>query len=106
MVKNGITYSGHIFLIMHKYLKQLWNVTLLIEPEKGFQKKPIVAFTNSTVLHSIDIRLQYTQYITKLVRSYGLPLSARTLNKAHIVSCQKASAQITNICMQGKFLTN
>ena len=26
--------------------------------------------------------------------------------KSHRVSCQKASAQITNICKQGKFLTN
>ena len=43
--------------------------------------------------------------MTKPVRSYGLPLIARTLKKVHIVSCQEASAQITNICMQGKFLT-
>ena len=44
--------------------------------------------------------------MTKPVWSNVLALSAWTLKKAHIVSCQEALAQITKICMQGKFLTN
>ena len=44
--------------------------------------------------------------MTKPVWSHVLALSLWTLKKAHIVSCHKASTQITNICMQGKYLTN
>ena len=65
-----------------------------------FSEKPIVAFTNNTVFI-----LDFYIYITKSVSSHVLALSPRTLNKAHTVSCQEASAQITNICMQGNFLT-
>ena len=65
---------------------------------KRFSEKPIVAVTNITVF--IDL------YITKPVWSHVLALSARTLKKDHIVSCQEASAQITNICMKVKFLSN
>ena len=52
-----------------------------------FSEKLTVAFTSSTVF-IID-------YITKPVWSHVVASSARTLNKAHIVSCQEASAQIT-----------
>ena len=45
-------------------------------------------------------------YMTKPVWSHVSALSAWTLKKAHIVSCKEASAQITKICIQGKFLTN
>ena len=38
--------------------------------------------------------------------SHVFALSAWTLKKVHRVSCQEARAQITNICTQGKFLTN
>ena len=74
---------------------------MTMEPKtrKRYSEKPIVAVTNSTVF-ILDL------YITKTVWSHVLALSAWTLKKAHIVSCQKASAQITNICMQGKFLTD
>ena len=44
--------------------------------------------------------------MTKPGWSHVLALSAWNLEKAHTISCQEASAQITNICMQGKFLTN
>ena len=37
-------------------------------------------------------------------RVFGL--SAWTLKKAHIISCQEARAQITNISMKSKFLTD
>ena len=60
----------------------------LCKLEKSFQKKTIVSFTNSSVW------------------SHVLALSAWTLKEAHIVSCQDVCAQITNIYMQGKFLTN
>ena len=40
-------------------------------------------------------------YISKPVWSHVVVLSAWTLKKTHIVSCQEASSQITNICMQG-----
>ena len=73
---------------------------ITIITRKSFLEKPVVVFTNSTVL------LYITLYITKPVWSLVLALSAMTLKKAHIASCQKASAQITNFCMQGKFLTN
>ena len=68
---------------------------------KMFSEKPIglVAFTNSTVF-ILDL------YMTKPLWSHVLALSAWTLKKAHIVSYQEASFQITNICMQEKFLTN
>ena len=44
---------------------------------------------------------------TKPVWSHVLPLSGRTLEKVHmlVVSCQEASPQVTNICMQGELLT-
>ena len=86
---------------------------------KRFSEKPIVTFTNNTVL-ILDLLS-----ITKPVWSHVLALSARALKKAHTVSCQEASAQITNACkansspidfpgslspdykcMQGQFLTN
>ena len=38
--------------------------------------------------------------------SHALALNAWTLKTAYIISCQEASAQITNTYMQGKFLTN
>ena len=69
-----------------------------LETRKRFSEKPIVAFTNSRVF-ILDF------YILLSLWSPVLGLSAWTLKKAHIVSCQEASEQITNICMQ-KFLTN
>ena len=44
--------------------------------------------------------------MTNHVWVHVLVLNAWTLNKAHIISGQEASAQITNNYMQGKFLTN
>ena len=44
--------------------------------------------------------------MTKPVWSHVLALNAWTLQKAHIISCQQVSVQITNIYMQLKFLTN
>ena len=69
---------------------------LLQKLEKRFSEKPIVAFTNSAVF---------------MVDSYihdqpCLPLNAWTLRTTHIITCPEASAQIKNIYMQGKFLTN
>ena len=67
---------------------------------KRFSEKPIVAFTNST-----EFILDFYIYImTKPVWPYTLALSAWTLKKPHY--SQLPGAQITNICMQGKFLTN
>ena len=62
---------------------------------KRFSEKPIFAFTNSTVF-VLDF------LTTKPVWSHVLDLRFWTSR----VSCQEASAKITNICMQGKYLTN
>ena len=78
-------------------------VCKILEREKGFQKKTIVAFTDSNVFI-----LDFYIYILLLVSLFGLMFWPKCLEfeKAHTVSCQEALAQITNIFMQGEFLTN
>ena len=66
---------------------------------KSFSEKPRVAFTNITVF-VLDF------YILLSLWSQVLALRDWTLKKAEEVSCQEASAQITNICIQEKYLTN
>ena len=43
--------------------------------------------------------------MTKPVWAHVFVFSAWTLKKTHIVSCQEAGAQISNICMPDKYLT-
>ena len=64
------------------------TLSVVIETRKRFSEKPIIAFTNSTVF-ILDCLFQCLD-----------------LKKAHLVSCQEAASQITDICMQGKLLTN
>ena len=73
---------------------------MLNKTRKRFSEKPIVALTKSTVfiLDFILVLLSLWFHV--------LALNAWTLKKAHRVSCQEASAQITNICMLEKVLTN
>ena len=64
-----------------------------------FSEKPIVAFTNITIF-ILDFSIYY---LACLVSCFGFkPLEFEESS----VSYQKASAQITNICLQGNYLTN
>ena len=57
----------------------------IINTRKRFSEKLIVAFTNSTVFI-----LDFYINMTKPVWSHVLGMSAWTLKKAHIISCQEA----------------
>ena len=83
-------YVGNICLTLANAF-QIYTIVPQITG-KRFSEKPIVTFTNNTVF-ILDLLS-----ITKPVWSHVLALSARTLKKAHTVSCQEASAQITNAC--------
>ena len=55
--------------------------------------------TSKINLSNKDTSLLRTVFPSPITWSHVLALSFWTLNRAHIFSCQEASAQITNICI-------
>ena len=74
---------------------------------KHFFKLNKIIFNVSRTRNRLKLERVFFRKNNSCVYKYILlSLCARILKKAYKVSCQEASAQITNICMQEKFLNN